>query len=473
MIRTHNPQTTLWTGFLKDEVSDLWEPWMRHADELLDDAQLIDQVFEAQGRRCAKSRTRGRMQTPSEVVLRLLVLKHARDWSYQTLEREVRANLVYRSFARIGGEKVPDAKTMGRLGQAIGGAVIAQLHQRVVELAVEKKVVEGRRMRVDTTVVETNIHYPTDSSLLGDGARVLTRLLKKVDDAVGGLKQQVRDRMRTVRKKVVGMAIAARRKGQAGEEQRKGLYKGLLRVTRQVVNQASRVAKEVAALPRKTQSKVQGLMEQLEVFKQRTQQVIRQTKARIFDGNTQHPEKLVSMFEEHTEIIRKGKASKPTEFGKMVKVQEAENQIVTHFEVYEERPSDSDLLVASVETHEERLGRTPHLVAADAGFYSQANEKALEQKGVKRISIPNKHTKSEARRNVQKKRWFKNGQRWRTGCEGRISVLKRRHGLDRCLYPGMEGIKRWVGLGVIADNLINIGLHMAVKMDEFSNQAPG
>ena len=165
MIRTHHQQPTLWTGFLKEEVNDLWEPWMRHADQVLDDEQLIDQVLEAQGRRWKNSRTRGRLQTPSEVVLRLLVLKHVRDWSYQTLEREVRANLVYRAFSRIGGEKVPDAKTMGRLGQAIGGGVVAQLHRRVVELAVEKKVVQGRKMRVDTTVVE-NQHPLSDRQQL-------------------------------------------------------------------------------------------------------------------------------------------------------------------------------------------------------------------------------------------------------------------------------------------------------------------
>ena len=463
MIRTHHHQPTLWTGFLKDEVDDLWEPWMRQADRVLDDEQLLAQVFEAQGQRWKLSRTRGRLQTPSEVVLRLLVLKHARNWSYQTLEQEVRANLVYRSFTRIGGEKVPDAKTLGRLGQAMGPEVVAGLHRRVVELAVEKKVVQGRKMRVDTTVVETNIHYPTDSSLLGDGVRVLTRLVKRIAAAAGGLKTKVRDRMRTVRKKVMGVAIAARRKGEAGVKQRKGLYKGLLRVTRQMVNQASRVAKEGAALPRKTQSKVQDLLNQLEVMKQRTRQVIRQTKARIFDGDTKHPDKLVSVFEAHTEIIRKGKASKPTEFGKMVKVQEAEHQIVTHCQVFDERPSDSDLLVDAVKTHEEVLGRTPEMVAADAGFYSQANEKALEERGVKRVSIPNRNTKSEARRKHQKQRWFKNGQRWRTGCEGRISALKRRHGLNRCLYRGQEGMKRWVGLGVIADNLINIGLQMAAK----------
>jgi IS5 family transposase len=463
MIRTHHQQPTLWTGFLKEEVSDLWEPWMRSADPILDDDELISGVFEAQGRRWKKSRTRGRLQTPSEVVLRLLILKHVRNWSYQTLEREVRANLVYRAFARIGGEKVPDAKTMGRLGQVIGPEVVAGLHQRMVKLAVEKKVVLGRRMRVDTTVVETNIHYPTDSSLLGDGARVLTRLMKKVAATVGGLKERVRNRMRSVRKKVVGVAIAARRKGEAGEQQRRGLYKGLLSLSRKIVNQAQRVAREVGALPTRTQRKVRGLMDQLVVMKERTRQVIRQAKARILDGDTKHPEKLVSMFEPHTEIIRKGKASKPTEFGKMVKIQEAENQIVTHYEVFEERPSDSDLLVDAVAKHAEVLGRTPDLVAADAGFYSQANEKDIEDKGVKRVSIPNKNTKSEARKKHQKQRWFKNGQRWRTGCEGRISVLKRRHGLDRCLYPGQDGMKRWVGMGLIADNLINIGRHLAAK----------
>jgi transposase, IS5 family len=462
MIRTHHQQPTLWTGFLKEEVNDLWEPWMRAADGLLDDERVVEHIFEAQGRRWKNSRTRGRLQTPSEVVLRLLVLKHVRNWSYQSLERESRANLVYRAFARIGGEKVPDAKTMARLGQVIGPEVVASLHRRIVELAVEQKVLRGRKMRVDTTVVETNIHYPTDSSLLGDGTRVLTRLMKKVASTVGELKEKVRDRMRSVRKRVVSVAIAARRKGEAGEQQRRGLYKGLLSLSRKIVNQAGRVAQEVATLPKKTQAKVRGLVEQMEGMGERTKQVIRQTKARIFDGDTKYPDKVTSMFEPHTEIIRKGKASKPNEFGKMVKIQEAENQIVTHYEVFEERPADSDLLVDAVAKHEELLGRTPEVVAADAGFYSQANEKALEERGVPRVSIPNKNTKSEARRKHQKQRWFKNGQRWRTGCEGRISVLKRRHGLDRCLYPGLNGMKRWVGMGVIADNLINIGLQLAV-----------
>jgi transposase, IS5 family len=434
---------------------------MRTADGLLDDEQLIERVFEAQARRCLKSRTRGRRQTPAEVVLRLLILKHVRDWSFEVLEREVRANLVYRTFARIGAEKVPDAKTLGRLGQVVGPDVVADLHRRIVEIAVENKVVAGRRMRVDTTVVETNIHYPTDSSLLGDGTRVLTRVMKKVEQVAGGLVSKIRNRMRTVRKKVVAIAIAARQKGAAGEEKRRNLYKGLLSVTRKIVNQAKRVMSEVDRLGQRQKERVSGLRGQLTTMAERVEQVVKQTRTRVFGGNTKSDGKLVSVFEPQTEIIRKGKASKPTEFGKMIKVQEAENQIVTHYAVYDQRPADSALLVEAVEQHEERLGAVPRIVAADAGFYSQANEKRLEEMGVKNVSVPNRKTRSEQRRSHQKKRSFKQGQRWRTGCEGRISVLKRRHGLNRCRYRGQNGMKRWVGLGVIADNLINMGLCLA------------
>jgi len=156
-----------------------------------------------------------------------------------------------------------------------------------------------------------------------------------------------------------------------------------------------------------------------------------------------------------------GKAGKPTEFGKIVKLQEAENQIVVAYEVYDQRPSDSDLLIAAIETHQATLGCTPHLVAADAGFYSAKNEAVAKAKGVKRVCIPNRSTKSPERKREHKKRWFRNGQKWRTGCEGRISVVKRRHGLGRSRYKGDAGIKRWVGLGVIADNLVNISRAMA------------
>ena len=169
----------------------------------------------------------------------------------------------------------------------------------------------------------------------------------------------------------------------------------------------------------------------------------------------------MSIFEPTTEIIRKGKASKPTEFGKMVKIQEGENQIITDYDVYEKRPSDSALVIPALDAHEKTLGCTPRLVAGDAAFYSANNEATAHERGVKRVCIPNRSTKSAERKREQNKRWFKEGQKWRTGCEGRISVLKRRHGLRRCIYRGDTGMKRWVGLGVIADNLHHIGTAIA------------
>jgi transposase, IS5 family len=313
-------------------------------------------------------------------------------------------------------------------------------------------------MRVDTTVVETNVHYPTDSSLLGDGSRVLTRTMKKVAKAKrSGLKAKVRDRMRSIKRRVLEIALAARQKGEKGEERKKGAYRRLVSAARSIVNQAERVRVEID----KSRGKLKKLAQDLAETATRVRQVIEQTVARVFKGQTHYPGKLVSIFEPETEIIRKGKASKPTEFGKMVQIQEAENQIITAYEVYEKRPYDADLLVRAVELHQQQFGKPPRLVAADSAFYSRANENALHDIGVEHVSVPNRNTRSLERKQLQRRRWFKEGQRWRTGCEGRISVLKRRHGLSRCRYRGFDGIKRWVGLGVIADNLMSMGRVLA------------
>jgi IS5 family transposase len=396
------------------------------------------------------------------MVLRLLILKHARNWSYEVLEREVRANLVYRDFTRVGAGKTPDAKTMGRWGLAVGPAVIKQVHQRLVKLAQADGLAAGRRMRVDTTVVETNIHYPTDSSLLGDGVRVLIRTMKKIGKIVGEAGAKLCDRGRSVKLRVLDIARAARSRAKQGRERLGRAYGQLLNATSRVVGQAKRFSQEIADGTKRAknvlkQLALEGLRQQLDDMVPLVKQVMKQTRARIFRGDTHAEGKLLSVFEPSTEIIRKGKAAKPNEFGKIVKLQEAEDQIVIDYEVYDRRPSDSDLLIAAIETHRAMLGRVPHMVAADAAFYSVKNEAAAKAQGVKRVCIPNRSTKSPERKREQRKRWFRNGQKWRTGCEGRISVTKRRHGLNRCRYKGSDGMKRWVGLGVIADNLINMG----------------
>src|SRR5215472_11900231 len=463
MIKLRHAQPTVWEGLFAEEVAELWEPWMRVVDELLEDEELLDTVYDAQGSRHPKSRMRGRPQTPAEVALRMLILKHVRNWSYEVLEREVRANVVYRTFCRIGMEKVPDEKTLVRLGQAIGPETVRELHDRIVGLAQERRVIRGRKMRVDTTVVETNIHYPTDSGLLHDGARVLTRMMKQIERKTGGLKKKVRNRMRSVTKRVISLGHALRHKGEEGELKRKQEYRQLVRLTRQILNDSRRVLQEVEAVPSRRRDRVQRLCERLASMGARVRRVVRQTRARVFGGLTQLPGKLVSLFEPHTEIIRKGKAGKPNEFGKLVQVQEAENQIITRYEIYDERPSDQHLLLPAVEAHQGIFGRAPRLVAADAGYYSRRNEEDAHALGVKQVSIPNRNTRSEERRQLEKQRWFKQGQKWRTGCEGRISVVKRRHGLQRCRYHGSDGMKRWVGFGIIADNLINMGRWLAPR----------
>jgi len=462
VIDLRRQQHSFGDGFIRETVDELWEGWMRNADTILADEELLEVVHHALQRRRPRSRTHGRPGTPAEVVLRMLLLKHIRDWSFSDLERETRGNLLYREFTRIGAEKVPDAKTLGRLAQALEPEVIEKIHARLVALAHERAVVKGRRMRLDTTVVETNIHYPTDSGLMGDGVRVLTRLMKKVTEIAGKVGTKLRDRKRSMQRRLVEIGRATRSKGKAAQENVKTIYRKLVELTSRVVGQAKKFSAEIGQGIKRAadvlqQATLQGLRRELDAFISLVQQVIRQTTARVFDGNTRAEGKLVSIFEPDTEIIRKGKASKPTEFGKMVKLQEAENQIIIAYEVYDQRPNDKDLLVPAVQIHQQRLDRAPELVAGDAGFYSAQGEAEVQNMGVKRVSIPNHSTKSTERRRHQKRRWFRKGQKWRTGCEGRISVLKRRHGLNRCRYKGTAGMKRWVGLGVISDNLINMG----------------
>jgi IS5 family transposase len=472
MIERKYHQRQLGEGFIRDSIDDCWEPWMRIADEILDDEELIEPVYEALRRRRPKSATRGRKGTPAEVALRMLALKHMRNWSFDVVEREVRANLVYRVFTRVGAEKVPDAKTLARIEAALGSEVFQKVQGRIVGIAKERRAVEGRKMRVDTTVTETNIHYPTDSSLLLDGVRVLTRTMKRIVEIGGKAGEQVRDRMKSVGRRVMEIARITRSKGQKQtKEKLQASYKRLLNATGQVVAQAKRLADEVRKGVKKSrklvdQLRLRALQEELERMIPLVRQVMRQAKSRVFHNDLHAADKLVSLFETATQIIRKGKSSKPTEFGRLIKIQEAENQIITHYEVCEGRPADSSLLVKSVEVHQQQFGHAPQTLATDAGFYSDANEKAAHKMGVKRVAIPNRSTKSPERRLLQKKRWFRQAQAWRTGSEGRISVLKRRHGLNRCRYRGDDGMKRWVGLGVIADNLINIGRILALRPAE-------
>jgi IS5 family transposase len=454
MIRLAYAQRSLVEVLLPDG-DKLWDPVLRRIDAELEDEGLLDIMVEALARRRPLSSRRGRPGTPAMVALRMLVLKHLFDWSFDECEREVRANVVYRAFCRIEGERVPDAKTLIRLAQVLDGPTLKQLLARLVTIAGERHIVRGRRLRVDTTVVETNIHYPTDSTLLADGVRVLTRTLKRLRTVATHGLVRLRERTRSVGRRVFAITQLSRHAGQAPVKARmQQLYRQLMGHTRAVVRQAETAVRQVARGTVRgsglAQVAVEGLAQQLRETGGLVRRVLAQTRARIVKGDTHYPDKLLSLFEPHTEAIRKGKAVKPTEFGKLVKIQEAEAQVITDYEVCERRVPDQALWVPSLVRHEQLFGRAPRLAVADAGFASRANERAASARGVRNVVLPWQRRKGRARR-------VRAALKWRTGCEGRISALKRRHGLRRSRYRGLAGMQRWVGLGVIANNLLVLG----------------
>jgi IS5 family transposase len=185
MVRRHQRQRSVWEVVLPD-ADKLWPADLRRIDALLEDEAVLEPIVAALETRWAQSRRRGRPGTPAEVVLRMVLLNHLCRWSYDTLEHEVRSNLVYRAFARVGVEAVPDAKTIPKIARVLGPEVIQQVQARIVALAVEHKVTRGRRLRIDTNVVETPVHYPTDSTLLRDSVRVMTRTLRRAGGGRAG-----------------------------------------------------------------------------------------------------------------------------------------------------------------------------------------------------------------------------------------------------------------------------------------------
>src|ERR687898_3478536 len=456
MVQRRQRERSLFEGLLPDGHK-LWPDWLRKIDTLLEDEAVIEVVAQALEARWPQSRRRGRPGTPAEVVIRMLVLKHLFDWSYDDLEQEVRANLVYRAFTHIDAGEVPDAKTILKIAGALGPDVIAQLHRQVVEVAKRAGVTRGRRFRIDTTVVETNVHYPTDSSLLQDGVRVLTRTMQRARAVLGDARGRVRDRRRSVGRRALVISRQAR-----SPETRDALvrsYRQLMATTRAVVRDATtmvrRISQRLRTAPRSVATTLIHTRQRLQHMQPLVTRILDQTRARLLGGDIHVPDKVLSVFEPHTEAIRKGKIAKPTEFGKLVTIQESEHQIITAYEVHDRRPPDMTLWTPALDRHIAIFDRPPDLAAGDRGFASAANEAAAISRGVRRVILPRTGRKTSARHAHERQRWFRRGQRWRVGCEGRISVIKRRHGLRRCRYRGADGTARWVGLGVIANNLMS------------------
>jgi transposase, IS5 family len=436
------------------------EPELARLDGLLDDDVIFERVKVDLRGRYPNSGRLGRHSTPVEVILRKLMVKRLYGWSYEQTERFVSDSIVLRQFCRLYLEAAPDDTTLIRWANQIGSETLAALNDRAVELACSLKVSRGRKLRVDSMVVETNIHHPTDSALLGDGVRVLSRLIRRARKALPSEeidrlgKESFRTRNRSVRRTAQRLHRIARRKGEKAKEELKEAYQKLIGITQASRAQAGRV---VEALRESAEGGARRLQEHFEHFLPLVDQGIAQASRRVLDGE-QLPatEKLLSLFEEHTQIITRHKAGKPREFGRKVVLDEVDGGIISRYEVLAESGSERSQLPESLLVHQEHFGRAPDLLAGDRGLYSSENEKEAQEAGVKRVVLPKSGRLSEERQRHEKQGWFKRGFRFRAGIEGRISELNRAFGLDLCLDHGEEGMGRWVGWGILTHNLRQI-----------------
>ena len=443
---------------IQELTSDM-EPELAQIDRVLDDEAVYQIVKADLAQRYPKTQQTGRGSTPVEVILRMLVVKHLYNLSYEKTEKAVRDSLVLRRFCRVYFEAVPDDTTLIRWANQIQPETLKVLHERVVRLATQLKVTKGRKLRTDGTVVETNIHYPTDSSLINDGVRVLSRQLKRAQTVltagIGLAKNVFRDRSRSARHLKHEIERAARQ----GREKTKPLYQKLVQICRASVKQAHQVVDHLEVVGDPT---AESVRQALQTFIDRTQQVIDQTVRRVFkEENVPAGNKLVSLFEPHTDIIKRGKANRPTEFGHKVWLDEVDGGIVSDYRILDGNPADSDQWQPAIAHHIDQFGKAPDQASADRGVQSTPNELYAQQRGVKRVILPKAGHKSERRRQHERQLWFRRGRRYHAGVEGRISVLKRKYGLDRCRNQGRDGFERWVGFGIIAHNLSSMGRILA------------
>lgn len=459
MIAPAQQQSWLFYMPLAKQAALLKDDLLDPVDQLLEDPQLIELVRNCLAARSPASTRTGRTGLAADRLLRCCVLKHLKGWSFRELERELRSNLIYRQFTHFDAEATPDFTTFSRTFALLGPSVTEKIHQRVVGLARQEGAAEGHKLRTDTTAVETNVHFPTDSALLGDGIRVLSRSLKRIAAECKSGALEVVNHGRAVKHRLLEISRAAKSQTEASRQRMRDSYHKLLSLTGKLVRQAGEIVErwEKKKLPViGSLLKVEVQASQLRHFLPLVDKVIAQTKERVWEGNRHVAGKVLSLFEPHTQVIRKGKAHKPNEFGRLVRIDEVENGIVSGYEVLEGNAADTNSWLPAIQHHQASFGEAPEMATADRGFFSAKNEREAEALGVEKVALPATGRLSKTRAKRQKERWFKRALRWRAGCEATISHLKNPFSMRRASYKGERGFKRYVGWCVITKNLFSI-----------------
>ena len=404
---------------------------------------------------------KGAPALPANVTVGLAVVRRIMNWSYRTVMQEVNVSAGWRWVCRLYLQSMPNFRTIQNREAQLKPRTLQLLNTVVVQLGRELGVTTAQKLRVDGSVTETNIHSPTDSGLLDDSARVLSRLAQQARELVQPRTSRdrawFRDRHRQAHRLARDISRLAHPKGQNTRKSSLKLYGQLLRLVESLVGQVAQIQPRLVALPNFVGA---GLKEMFDRYLPLVQTVIAQTRLRVLQGvSVPAHHKVVSLFETHTAIIVRGKAKpKDTEFGRKLWYGEVDGGLISEYRLLTGNPDEAQYLIPSLQHHRAVFGKAPKQVSGDRGIYSADNEKAARALGVRRVSLPKSGYKTPRRRRQEKQPWFRAAQRFRNGIEGRISQLRRARHLDRCLNHGEVGMERWVGWGVTANNLATIAL---------------
>jgi IS5 family transposase len=439
------------------------DPLLEQISKFLDQhGELVSAVHCDLSRSLKKAR-RGRKGMNAEQVLRSFILMRTKSWDYRELAERVADGLTLREFTRFGSTQVPSYRAFHTAFIRLSAETLRQLNEAVVEVAVKMGLERVEKLRMDTTVVETDIRYPRDSGMLWDTVRVLSRLVKYIAEIAPKACKGFPRRTRRAKRRMQEIARMRERLQRQRTLRRK--YRDLIGVTSEVIDKAAGVVLQARKTPCSgllEAVKLGALCDEVEHFCRLGRQVIDQSERRVFGGQTvPAQDKLYSIFETHTDMIKRGKVYKPVEFGHKVLLVESRIGLITDYKVLDGNPIDSDELVPSVHRHRKRFGKVPDIMAGDRGFHDVAGCDELRRLGVKLVAIPQRGGKrSIEQEKFEKSRVFKQAQAFRSGIEGRISVLFRGRGMKRCLWSGSERFELFIAAAVLANNLLVIAARL-------------
>jgi len=395
----------------------------------------------------------GRDGLTAEQVLRALIVKQMNEFDYRELEFHLRDSACYQAFCRIGYDQRPSSKTLQRNIKKVRAETLEAVNRLVLKEAGERGVENGRTVRTDCTVEETNIHHPTDASLLYDVVRVLTRLLHQARQM--GFELELVDHRRRAKRRMVEVEHGRR------ERQRVKGYRELLQLAEEAMDYAifAIPTLEYPAASMELKALLLGpeLTKELEHYIGLGRRVVEQTRRRVLQQEqVEARDKVVSIFEPHTDIIVKDR--RETLFGHKVCLTTGKSGLVLDCQVLTGNPADSRLAVRAMERQQEIFGRVPRQASFDGGFASKSNLVDIKEMGVKDVMFHKK--RGLAVPEMAKSSWvYRKLKRFRAGIEGGISFLKRCFGLSRCLWRGESSFKAYTWASVVSANVLMLARH--------------